>query len=46
MISTKSILESSHNDLIINTVKKLHKALVLSREKTWPILKEFTRISI
>lgn len=36
----QKILESSHNDLIIGTVKKLHKALVLSREKTWPILKE------
>ena len=35
----QNILESSHNDLIIGTVKKLHKALVLSHEKTWPIIK-------
>jgi GntR family galactonate operon transcriptional repressor len=34
------ILESSHNDLIINTVKRLHKALVFSREQTLPIMKD------
>jgi GntR family transcriptional regulator, galactonate operon transcriptional repressor len=30
----ESILQASHNDLIINTVKTLRKALVISREKT------------
>jgi GntR family galactonate operon transcriptional repressor len=36
----QSVLKSSHNDLIINTVEKLQKALVLSREKTLPIMKD------
>jgi GntR family galactonate operon transcriptional repressor len=39
------ILESSHNDLIINTVKRLHKALVLSREQTMPIMKDLPESS-
>jgi GntR family transcriptional regulator, galactonate operon transcriptional repressor len=30
----ESILQASHNDLMINTIKTLRKALVISREKT------------
>ncbi|MEH7072621.1 FadR/GntR family transcriptional regulator [Neobacillus drentensis] len=37
----ESILQASHNDLIINTVKTLRNALVISREKTLQALKDF-----
>lgn len=37
----QSILKASQNDLIIGTVERLHKALVLSREQTLPIMKDF-----
>lgn len=40
----KSVIESSHNDLIINTVEKVHKVLVLSREKTLPVKKNLPEI--
>ena len=37
----ESILQASHNDLIINTVKTLRKALVISSGKTMEALKNF-----
>jgi GntR family transcriptional regulator, galactonate operon transcriptional repressor len=37
----ESILQASHNDLIINTVRTLRKALVASREKTLQAAKNF-----
>lgn len=36
-----AILQASHNDLIINTVKTLYKALVISREKTYEAAKDY-----
>lgn len=36
----QSILKASQNDLIIGTVERMHKALVLSREQTLPFMND------
>ncbi|MBO1000656.1 FadR family transcriptional regulator [Bacillus sp. SD075] len=38
----QSILHASYNDLMIGTIQMLHKALVISREKTYYAMKEYS----
>ncbi|KWW11248.1 MULTISPECIES: FadR/GntR family transcriptional regulator [Bacillaceae] len=37
----QSILHASYNDLMIGTIQSLHKALIISREKTFHAVKEY-----
>ena len=35
----ESILKASYNDLLIGSIRTMHKALIVSREKTLPLAK-------